>query len=382
MSVARVERGAPLVSIVISSFNYARFLSFAIDSALGQTYGNIEVIVVDDGSTDASRAIIARYGARIHAVLKPNGGETSACNAGFAVARGDIVLFLDSDDVLEAPAIDRIVAAMGPGVSAVQVSVTAVDSGGRPIGSVLPVLPRDWTPAHIRRAVMRAGVYPYPPTSGNAYGRWFLDRMMPMPPDRIPRALDGVLNGAAALHGDVVVLREPLVSYRVHGANMAADTAVPAERWNFYVSLDLQRNAFLLEEAQRLGLKLTARTFERAFYFAQYRLASRKLRPDLHPIAGDTLARATIRFLEAVAVAPDSALRRVLLLAWGIAVALAPRPLANRLVSLRFSSRARSQRLDSVLKRLSLVRRIPTAPKAEHRLAPPATEPAPHADRM
>ena len=74
MSVARVERGgAPLVSIVISSFNYARFLAFSIDSALNQTYGNIEVIVVDDGSTDASRTVIARYGERIRVVLKPNG---------------------------------------------------------------------------------------------------------------------------------------------------------------------------------------------------------------------------------------------------------------------------------------------------------------------
>jgi glycosyltransferase involved in cell wall biosynthesis len=371
-----------LVSIVISSFNYARFLSFSIDSALNQTYGNIEVIVVDDGSTDASRTVIARYGERIRVVLKPNGGETSACNAGFAVARGDIVLFLDSDDMLEAPAIDRIVAAMRPGVSAVQVSVAVVDYGGRPLGSVLPVLPRSWTPAHVRRAVMRAGVYPYPPTSGNAYGRWFLDRMLPMPTDRIPRALDGVLNGAAALHGDVVVLREALVSYRVHGANMAADAAVPAERWNFYVSLDLQRNAFLLEEARRLGIELTARTFEREFYFAQYRLASCKLRPDLHPIAGDTLARATVRFLEAAALAPDSALRRALLLTWGIAVTLAPMPWANRLVSLRFSSRARSPRLDTILRLLRLVRRIPTAASAEHRFAPPATEPAPHADRM
>ncbi|MBV8653484.1 MAG: hypothetical protein JO255_18625, partial [Alphaproteobacteria bacterium] len=115
-------------------------------------------------------------------------------------------------------------------------------------------------------------------------------------------------------------------------------------------------------EARRLGIELTARTFEREFYFAQYRLASRKLRPDLHPIADDTLARAVARFLEAAAVAPDGSIRRVLLVAWGIAVALAPTAVADHLVRLRFSSRSRSRRLDRLLKLLRLVRRIPTAP--------------------
>src|SRR5687768_5094018 len=90
----------PLVSIIIDNFNYGRFLAEAIDSALAQTHGETEVIVVDDGSTDDSRAIIARYGERVRSVLKENGGQASALNAGYRISRGEVVLFLDSDDVL------------------------------------------------------------------------------------------------------------------------------------------------------------------------------------------------------------------------------------------------------------------------------------------
>ena len=88
----------PLVSILINNYNYGRFLKTAIDSALCQTYQWVEVIVVDDGSTDNSRAIIEQYGSQIIPVLKANGGQASAFNAGFAASQGEIVCFLDSDD--------------------------------------------------------------------------------------------------------------------------------------------------------------------------------------------------------------------------------------------------------------------------------------------
>jgi glycosyltransferase involved in cell wall biosynthesis len=89
----------PLVSILINNYNYGHFLKVAIDSALNQTYSNIEVIVVDDGSTDNSQEIIAHYQDKIIPVLKSNGGQTSAFNAGFANSRGDIICFLDADDI-------------------------------------------------------------------------------------------------------------------------------------------------------------------------------------------------------------------------------------------------------------------------------------------
>ncbi|MCA1991986.1 MAG: glycosyltransferase [Coleofasciculus sp. S288] len=87
------------VSIIINNYNYGQFLSDAINSALNQTYSNFEVVVVDDGSTDHSRDIIASYKDEIVPVLKENGGQASAFNAGFAASKGDIICFLDADDI-------------------------------------------------------------------------------------------------------------------------------------------------------------------------------------------------------------------------------------------------------------------------------------------
>src|SRR4051812_16040279 len=91
---------APWASIIINNYNYGHFLRDAIDSALAQTYPCTEVIVVDDGSTDDSREVIAGYGQRVTAVFKENGGQASAFNAGFAASRGEVVVFLDADDTL------------------------------------------------------------------------------------------------------------------------------------------------------------------------------------------------------------------------------------------------------------------------------------------
>jgi glycosyltransferase involved in cell wall biosynthesis len=99
----------PLVTILINNYNYGRFLTEAIDSALNQTYSNIEVIVVDDGSTDNSHDIIKSYGNKIIPVLKKNGGQASAFNTGFAVSKGDIICFLDSDDLFQAEKAAEIV---------------------------------------------------------------------------------------------------------------------------------------------------------------------------------------------------------------------------------------------------------------------------------
>ena len=89
----------PLVSIIINNYNYGRFLAQAIDSVLNQTYTNTEVIVVDDGSTDDSVAVIQSYENRIIPVLKKNGGQASAVNAGFAASSGEIICLLDADDL-------------------------------------------------------------------------------------------------------------------------------------------------------------------------------------------------------------------------------------------------------------------------------------------
>jgi glycosyltransferase involved in cell wall biosynthesis len=87
-------------SLIIPTFNHARFLGAAIDSALAQTLGAVDVIVVDDGSIDDTPAVLERYAGRVRVLRQPNRGLSAARNAGLAAARGTFVSFLDADDVM------------------------------------------------------------------------------------------------------------------------------------------------------------------------------------------------------------------------------------------------------------------------------------------
>jgi glycosyltransferase involved in cell wall biosynthesis len=88
----------PLVSVVIPTYNYGHYVGEAIDSALAQTYPAVEVIVVDDGSTDNTRERLAVYGDRIRSIHQANAGLSAARNTGIQAAKGQYVAFLDSDD--------------------------------------------------------------------------------------------------------------------------------------------------------------------------------------------------------------------------------------------------------------------------------------------
>lgn len=90
---------APLVSIVIPTYNRAALLPEAIESALGQQYPSLEILVVDDGSTDQTERLLASYGDRIVAIRLAKGGLAAARNAGLRAAHGKYVAWLDSDDI-------------------------------------------------------------------------------------------------------------------------------------------------------------------------------------------------------------------------------------------------------------------------------------------
>ena len=168
-------------SVLVSSYNYARFLKTAIDSALAQTYPEVEVIVVDDGSTDDSPRIIARYGSRLVSLFKPNGGQASALNAAVRASSGDVIVFLDSDDALYPHAIDRAVSALrAPGASKVHWNLNVCD----PDGTIHPERVRsELSEGDLRDVVLRRGAdgYTWPPTSGNAWTRAFVKEAFPIP---------------------------------------------------------------------------------------------------------------------------------------------------------------------------------------------------------
>lgn len=101
-----------LVSVVIPCYNAERFLDATLQSAFGQTYPRVEIIVIDDGSADGSASLIRSFGKRVRAEFGPNRGASAARNRGTVLARGEFIQYLDADDLLGPDAIERRVAAL------------------------------------------------------------------------------------------------------------------------------------------------------------------------------------------------------------------------------------------------------------------------------
>ena len=229
-----------LVSVLIANYNYARFLGEAIESVLSQTFPRVETIVVDDGSTDNSRDVIASYGDRIITVFKENGGQTSALNAAFEQSSGDLISFMDADDAFEPNKVERVVAATRrtPRAYLIQHQMQIVDASGKAMHRPFPASVPD---GDIRALVARTGGwFPYPVMSGLTFTRAYAERLFPVPDDQrfvergrshlLPVIVDTYLAGPAALLAPVVGIQAPLTRYRVHGSNRSFETQATSER--------------------------------------------------------------------------------------------------------------------------------------------------------
>lgn len=115
MITIKTEFNVPLVSVIIPVFNSKVYISEALDSVINQTYKNLEIIIIDDGSTDGSGKICDEYAEkdnRIRVFHQKNIGVSAARNAGLDLAAGDFLAFLDSDDAYELTFIDSMMTAM------------------------------------------------------------------------------------------------------------------------------------------------------------------------------------------------------------------------------------------------------------------------------
>lgn len=342
------------VEIVVDNYNYGRYLPAAIDSALAQTHPRVRVIVVDDGSTDGSAAAIERYGDRVEAVLKENGGQASALNAGFERCRGDVVIFLDADDVLAPEAAERAAAAFAadPRLVKVQSRMAILDADGRPTGIVKPAphLP-------LPQGDMRAAELAHPfdltwmATSGNAFRAAALREIFPIPPEPYRICADWYLVHLSALLGDVASLEQVNAFHRVHGENNYEPQAARLDLDQLRATIGYARatSAALLELAARLGLPHPDRILSLADL--ANRMISLRLEPGRHPVPGDRRAGLLRDAVAAARRRGNAALpMKALFLAWFAAIAAAPRPLARRLaVAFLFPERRRG--LNSILGR-------------------------------
>jgi glycosyltransferase involved in cell wall biosynthesis len=223
----------PLVSVLTANYNYAGYLSEAIESVLAQTYPNFEVIVCDDGSTDDSCEVATRYAQkdpRIKLLQKENGGVASALNAAYRKSKGDIVCLLDADDRYAPEKLEMVVEAFRSRSDSGFLGhpMFQIDAEGHQLG-VTPLLkshPSGWYGPF----VVRFGDFPPGLSFGSALclRREISDLIFPLA-ESFRSGADGVLMALAPLMTPIVGISVPLTEYRFHGRNVTNTAHITSE---------------------------------------------------------------------------------------------------------------------------------------------------------
>lgn len=211
----------PLISVLISTYNYSRYIDDAIQSVVEQDFPaeDVEIIVVDDGSTDDTPERMAKWGRRIHYIRKENGGQASAYNVGFDSSRGEIICFLDADDYWYHSKLTRVVKQFMADKTAKVVyhTLDIVDAKGNTLG----VVPQRFN----NEMVLNMPSSEYfqrmnrftPPSSGISVRAECLRNVMPVPQE-LRLAADSYLHFFLPLYSECIhLITTPLGVYRAHG---------------------------------------------------------------------------------------------------------------------------------------------------------------------
>lgn len=246
----------PLVTALICNYNYGRFLEQAIDSALAQTWRPLEVLVVDDGSTDESRSVLAQYRDRIRVILKENGGQASAFNVGIAEARGEIICFLDSDDFWYPDKVERTIAKYKEGPwGLICNDLQEVDDEGVNIST------QTYTQAHsslksvdLLDFVEREFGWTFGTTSGMSLPREIAQQLLPLPEKEWRTCADSPVAYGAVCHAPIGIIDKPLSAYRLHGVNEFA--SLRRDELGYFLTtflVHVKRYLFIKNHLSRMG---------------------------------------------------------------------------------------------------------------------------------
>ena len=219
----------PLVSVVIPSYNHARYIAAAVESVLNQTERDLELIVVDDGSKDNSLEILSTFSdPRLKIYPQENQGAHAAINRGLEQATGHYLAILNSDDLYFPIRLQKLIGILGqhPETGLVGSYIQVIDSEGIPLGVKHGYHDLEPWPLENRARSFRAGEdlrvvlltenY-WSTTSNYLFSRSWFEKVGPFQPLRYAHDWDFALRLAA--QSRLLLLPEPLLSYRVHATN-------------------------------------------------------------------------------------------------------------------------------------------------------------------
>jgi glycosyltransferase involved in cell wall biosynthesis len=320
----------PLVSIVICNYNYERYIDAAVDSALSQTYPRIEVVVVDDGSTDGSLSRLTQRGQAIQLVAQANGGQINAYNTGYAKASGDYLVFLDADDVLDADTVAQAMADLDPRTARVHFRLRLINAQGQTLG---PVIPRYLSDGELSTEIKDRGhLVPSAPGSGNLYSRAILQRLMPIPIDPHDRhGADFYIIYGASLLGLTRALAAVRGGYRVHSEATAAESSLvfgnAATKVDEYALVQRRAENFKHWIQDRTGMVIKVPLVD--FGVEKQSFAKTLFAADTYGKRVQRGVAALPRLTRAIWMRRFESLpRRAGLIGWALCVILLPRPLA------------------------------------------------------
>ena len=245
----------PFVSVLIDTYNHERFIEAAVTSVLSQDFpaSQREILVVDDGSTDRTPEILRKFEGQLRILRKPNGGQASAFNYATPQCAGEIVAFLDGDDYWAPAKLTAVVGAFNanPEVGLIGHGITEVLPNGTLRSELLREQPqfRIDSVAGARTFRFRRS---FLGTSRMAYRSEILRRIGPVPESLVFEA-DEYLFTLAGFFADVLILRESLTFYRLHGANLfqssGKDESASRRKYEVTAALAAALKARLQEEA-------------------------------------------------------------------------------------------------------------------------------------
>ena len=344
------------LSIILANYNYRDFVGAAIESALAVDWPDKEVIVVDDASTDDSRSVIEGFGDVVAAYFRPKSHQLGAHMFGFEQSIGDVIIFLDADDLLEPDVMQEVAKVWRRGVSKVQYRMNLIDETGTQLGSAIPQFPAKDDPAKLRRTYLRTMAYTTPPGSGNAYSRDFARYAFAMAPSTMWWSDDTLLT-LAPLLGDVLTIRKPLARYRIHGKNGCAMDSLQIEKLRKRLHQDVERAQLFVTACRELRLPAPRDPLRYSLNHLEYRFASHLVEPSAHPFPEDTRTSLVFRLMSSATRSSQMRLRdRAILVTWAIACALAPRYHQRNLILWRFAAVSRPAVIRTLLGMMSSLR--------------------------